>query len=168
MLTGLSTLTTPLVDSQVTGNSSVTLDTAASPSDICSHSAAGRLPHAEQGLSEVRAVLVGVRSEPRSGSSRWCRRARTSTSTTSPGANERTTGPSSSAVVDLLTADGDDDVTADASPAAWPGPLACKLLTSAPGRSTSSPRMENTVNSSTMAISMCISEPAEITSIRRG
>ena len=31
-----------------------------------------------------------------------------------------------------------------------------------------SPRTENTMNSSTMAISMCISEPAVITSIRLG
>ena len=37
-----------------------------------------------------------------------------------------------------------------------------------PAMSTNSPRMEYTVNSSTMAISRCISEPAEMTSIRRG
>ena len=65
MLTGLKTWTIPFVDSHVTGNSSVTLDTAASPSDIGSHSAAGRLRTPSRACPKSAPVLVGVGSEPR-------------------------------------------------------------------------------------------------------
>ena len=54
------------------------------------------------------------------------------------------------------------------TPATAAAPAAVSAPTSAPGCSFSSPRAANTVNSSTTAMSMCISEPALMTSMRRG
>ena len=165
MLTGLSTCTTPFVDSHADGNRLTTLDVAASPSDISSQPNAVRLPtprNADPNVGLASSVFV-----PSPASIVNCSPSRSTTiGTTSPGSCVRTSSPSSPEP-STVTPSTLSTMSPERNPASSAGPLSWTAI-SAPGRSTSSPRAAYTVNSRAMAISMCISEPAVMTSIRRG
>ena len=167
MLTGLSTWTTPLVDSHAVGNRSVTLDTAASPSDISCHSPGVRLLTPSSAAPNVGLLSSVLAPRP-------VRDGLLGAVAHDDDVDDvaRLVGPDG--LAELLGPVDGDAVDAERRrrrrwmPASSAGPLACTAPTSAPGVSTNSPRIEYTVNSSTMAISRCISEPAEMTSMRRG
>ncbi len=140
MFTGLSTWTMPLVDSHVTGIRSVTLDTAASPIDISSHSAAVRLltPRRAEPKSSLPCSVLA----PSTAVTVCCSPSRSTTMTTeSPGSWLRTVSPRSSGS-SMASPPIESTTSPDSMPAACAGPPLSTTPISAPGRSTSSPRVE--------------------------
>ena len=166
MLTGLRTLTTPFVISHDVGKMSITPLTAAAGTEWSIVSNARLLEPRRRRAYRTAATLNRRSRRPSPGS--------IALAVAHHDEDERVAGPTGLTIVPRSSGSSScspsmaTTTSAARRPAAaagWPrGPRGPRRL----GRLDLSPSIEYTVNSSTIAIIMCISEPAEITSIRRG